>query len=399
MLLGSWVALVGCGVAPAPTGRLARMAGTDPQAASSAAIAEAAPATVVQLPPVESDAVADDKAGAGPVASDAAPTTQPAPSGRTYTVDAMVGQVNGESVYAGEVLNPIDAQLRALRRSVGAREFMEQAARLVRGQLDQVVLDRLILAEAESKLNEEERYRLRMIMADIRAELVRRHGQGSEQLASAVLAEKTGFDLQQTLRRERQRLLIGTYQQRYLLPKIDVSRMDVEREYQTNAAVYRPRPTRTLRMIVVDEPAAAETVSRRLAEGEPFTDVASDAALNGYKPADAGLFAQALVDTEVFGEAQLNAAVAALGEGESAGPLTLADGRQAWLFVEALAQGEARSLQDVQIDIERKLRDRQVQVLTMQERRRLLAEGSYDPIARMQSQVMEVARDRYLAPR
>lgn len=422
--------LPGCGGAPAPSSRLARMAGTDRSAPRATDPREGAiEAVMVQpadskrvsepamMPTASSDGAGhanlasasdENEWGAGsaspvspasPALATASNAAAPARGGRWYTVDAMVGQVNGESVYASEVLNPIDGQLRALSQSVRPREFVEQASRLVRGQLDQVVLDRLILAEAEAQLSLDEQARLRMIMADIRAELVRKHGQGSAELADGVLQEKTGFGLDQTLRRERQKLLIGTYQQRHVMPKIDVSRADIEREYESNLEMYRPHPARTVRMIVVADAETAGAVEQALNDGQSFAEVAADDTVNTYKPSDAGLFAEGLTDTEVFGEAQLNEAVASLGAGEFAGPMTLGDNRQAWLCVETIERREARSLQDAQMEIEQRLRQRQLQLLTMQERRRLMAEGSYDPIGRMASEVMEILRDRYLAAR
>lgn len=380
----------GCGQ-PVPTNPMAKKVGAHQASTTPAASASSAAPAVIVIPPPSAQ---EDAAVANP-----APSPEPdaaEPRGRTYTVDAMVGQVNGESVYVGDVLDPLAAQLQALRRSVPPQQFVEQASRLVRAQLELIVLDRLILAEAERELTDEERQRLRYILNDIRAELIRKHGRGSEQAADAVLREKTGFDLEQTLRRERQKVLVGTYQQRHLVPRIDVSRADIEREYQSARDVYQPQPARKVRMIMVADPTVAEGVGQRLADGQRFEDVAADATLNLYKPDQGGLFAEALTDTQVFGEAPLNEAMASLEAGQTAGPLAMADGRQVWLHVESISQSEARSLQDVQLEIERRLRERQAQILTMEQRRRLLLEGSYDPVARMAAQVMDVVRDRYL---
>lgn len=388
-LLAAIVMLSGCG-APLPANPMARRVGAYEASTTPASSPAVEPAVIVIAPPSAPEQSAEEAAPASP------PTEASSPRGRTYTVDAMVGQVNGESVYVRDVLDPIDAQLRALHRSVSAQQFVEQAGRLVRAQLEQIVLDRLILAQAESELTADERDRLRHIVSDIRAELIRRHGRGSEQLADATLGEKTGYGLEQTLRRERQKLLIGMYQQRHLVPRIDVSRADVEREYRAAGDQYRPAPARKVRMILVEAAASVERISRLLEDGEPFAQVASDASLNLYKPSEGGLFAEALTDTQVFGEAALNEALAGLEAGRTAGPLAMADGRQVWLHVESISQGEARSLQDAQMEIERRLRERQAQVLTMQHRRELLLEGSYDPIPQMASQVMEIVRDRYL---
>ena len=67
-----------------------------------------------------------------------------------YTVDAMVGQVNGKPIYASTVFESIFEQLAALGRSLPRAEFRQRAGQLIEARLGQIVTDALILGEAES---------------------------------------------------------------------------------------------------------------------------------------------------------------------------------------------------------------------------------------------------------
>ncbi|MCC7204531.1 MAG: peptidyl-prolyl cis-trans isomerase [Phycisphaeraceae bacterium] len=321
--------------------------------------------------------------------SPAAPMAGPA-----YTIEALVGQVNGRPVYAGRILDPIDEQLRALVRTQPPQQFVRKARELIASRVDQVIFDQLILGEAERMLSDRQRDGLRYSLKEKRAELVRKHGRGSEQIADKVLLDTTGKDLVQTLREERERMLVQNYTAQQIVPKIDVTRSDIERYYQQNIEQYQPAPQRTIHMIVADAE-HAPTVAQRLAAGESFLTLAADAAVNTYRPAQAGLFAEKAAGSKIFENADLNAATLALKPGGHTQGMPLED-HTVWVHVDKIEQSRARSLQDVQAEIEHHLRAQQLQVLTIQYRRRLLKDGSFTPQDQMINAVMEVALSRYM---
>ncbi|MCC7408238.1 MAG: peptidyl-prolyl cis-trans isomerase [Phycisphaeraceae bacterium] len=322
------------------------------------------------------------------------PASETAMAGPAYTIEALVGQVNGRPVYAGRILDPIDEQLKALSRTQPPQQFVRKARELIATRVDQVIFDQLILGEAERMLSDRQRDGLRYSLKEKRSELVRKHGRGSEQIADKVLLDTTGKDLVQTLREERERLLVQNYTAQQIVPKIDVTRSDIERYYQQNIEQYQPAPQRTIHMIVADAE-HAPAVAERLVAGESFLTLAADAEVNTYRPAQAGLFAEKATGEKIIENADLNAATLALEAGRHTQGTPLED-HTVWVYVEKIEQSPARTLQEVQAEIELHLRSQQLQVLTMQYRRRLLKDGSFTPQDQMINAVMEVALSRYM---
>src|SRR5699024_10537599 len=77
----------------------------------------------------------------------------PPASGPAYPVDGMIGQVNGQAIYADAVLKPISAQLKALSKRVSPSEFIKRAKQLIENRLRQIVADNLILGQAMRDLD------------------------------------------------------------------------------------------------------------------------------------------------------------------------------------------------------------------------------------------------------
>lgn len=315
-----------------------------------------------------------------------------APDPEVYTLDAMVGQVNGQAIYVGTVLEPISDQLTSLGRTLPPTVFRDRARGLIMAQLDQIVTDKLIVGEAERDLAEDERAGLKKYMDERRAELIRKYGRGSETLADRTLLEQSGRGLEQSLRELRQRVVVQRYLQQKLMPKINVTRRDIERHYHENREKFNPPLGRTLRIIRVVDRQQAEAVDRRLAAGESFQTLAREP-INTYRPSDGGLMGGTTGD-KVFGDAALNEAMVAAGEGRHS-PRVEAEGAWWWVRVEAVDRPPGRSLHEVQTQIEQLLRAQRFQALTMEYRQQLYREGSYNPLDQMAMMVLEVAVNRY----
>ncbi len=144
-LLSLWFGASGCADSPQP-------------AETQQPAARAVAAQAVASPKVEA---ADSDAAAPAASADSAssPTPQPA-----YKVAGMVGQVNGQAIYADDVFEPMHEQLRALGQSLSRQDFRQRAEVLIRGRLDQIMTDSLILGEAQRDLSERERQGLKRIM-------------------------------------------------------------------------------------------------------------------------------------------------------------------------------------------------------------------------------------------
>ncbi|MEX1017302.1 MAG: peptidylprolyl isomerase [Phycisphaeraceae bacterium] len=299
-----------------------------------------------------------------------------------YTMDGMIGQVNGRPIYARTVFEPIADQLRAIARQTSRAQFRNEAARLIAAQLDQIVTDALVLGAAERDLSEQERLGLRQMIQQRREELMRQHGQGSLALAEATLRRETGMGLDATLENFRQEVLIQRYLRRQLFPRINVTRRDIRRYYYDNLEQFNPQGQRVVELIRVRERAEADRIAAELEAGTEFARVAEDVRRLD-APGEAPL-----------AHTSLNEVMAELAAGEHAGPVEA--GEAFWFIrVAELDDAEQRSLRDAQLEIENRLRNQQFRLLSEQYRRDLFAEGSYNPIDQMTASLLEIAMSRY----
>ena len=310
-----------------------------------------------------------------------------------YTVDAMVGQVNGKPIYASTVFESIFEQLAALGRSLPRGEFRQRAGQLIEARLGQMVTDALILGEAESGLTAQEYAGLQNIIKQQREELIRFWGKGSVALAQVNLVRQTSRDLDQTLAETRQRFLVQRYLREELFPKINVVRKDVERYYNDHINEYNPPTSRTLRLIRVGDVADADQIDRALGQGQSFEQVAS-LPINTYRLTDAGRMSEKAQGDQVFGQPPLNEAMLRTGVGEHS-PRIRVEETYWWIGVEAIDTTPGRSLTEVQLEIESQLRRQRFQELTRQYRQELFKTGSYNPLGEMSQALLEVAMSRF----
>ena len=315
------------------------------------------------------------------------------PLDSTYTIDGMVGHVNGQPIYATEAFEPIQEQLAELGRSQPASEFRARAAQLIQGRLQQLIVDSLILGEAERDLSEQEQTGLLALLAQRREEFIRFWGKGSVALAEENIVRETGRSLDETITDTRERLLVQRYLRQRLWPKINVTRKNIERYYADHIDEYNPPPVRVIRLIRTKDPADARSIDDMLRIGAPFEEVASTKA-NRYRPAEGGLVSENAVGDSVFGNEDLNAALAKIGPGEHSRRIKVGNG-YCWVYYESRQSEPARSLVEAQLEIEDLLRRREFQRLTQEYRRELIETGSYTSIEDMGTSLLDIAMTRY----
>ena len=309
-----------------------------------------------------------------------------------YPLDAMVGQVNGRPIFARRVLGPLHEELVNLGEQLPAPMFRDQAAGLIAGQLDQIVTEALILAEAERDLTRRERQGVAHMVREHERELIRRHGRGSRALADATLLERTGRNLAQSLRDYREAVIVQRHVHKHLHPRVNVTRRHIQRHYDQNRDTYQPPARRTLRVILVGDTTEAAAVTERLDDGEPFHDIAADESLNAYRAHDGGELA--VTGSDPLAHAALNEALARLEPGKHVGPIR--GGESYWfLTLEKVEQPPTRTLREAQLEIQRRLEREQFERLSRNYRDQLYETGSYNPIPEMADALLEIAVTRY----
>lgn len=330
----------------------------------------------------------------------AAPTTQSASSNdgqpRVFTLDAMVGQVNGRAIYANTVFEPIGPQLAALGRTLPPSVFKQRAAELIVGQLQTLVTNALILGEAERDLSVQERHGLLAMLQTRREELLRQLGEGSESVADEVSFNRTGKNVSEQVKDYREQVIVGRYISNQVRTKINVSRKDIERYYESHRAEFNPPPGRTIRLIMTSSADDADHLEKLLATGTSFDEVAKSSA-NKYRPAQGGLMADRITGDKFSGFDALNQAMLKLKAGQHS-PRLAAGGSHWWIKVETYDSGKGRSLEEVQLEVRYLLEDQQRNALGMAFRRKLLDEGSYNPVNEMAIALVDIAMSRYSQP-
>jgi len=317
----------------------------------------------------------------------------------------MVGQVNGRPIFASEVFRELDESvLDRLGQTLPPSQFRLETEKKIVAHLRSRVFNTLILAEAERDLSDPERAGLQQMKAKQRDKLIARYGAGSLREAEIAIVQQTNLTLEQTLENWRQKLLIDRLKYTKLQPKVHVSRRDIERYYAQNHAEFNPPPSVTVRMILVESPAAADTVDAALAAGTPFAEVAQKHSI--IRADQGGLLPTYRLKgpLDQFNELRLpalNEAVRTLKKGEHSPRQGVKIGSSdgfGWVMLEDLQTGEAKPLKAVYLQIENRLRNDQYDRLLREYYAQLLKEGNYTPLEEMVGRLLEIAVSRFSQP-
>lgn len=332
----------------------------------------------------------------GPTHNTAEPATKPR-TDRALPVDAMVGHINGEAVYADQIFDVnLVAQLESFGRRFEGEEFRSAAGSVIQDRLQGIIINKLILGEAERNLKEAQRRGIEYRIQSEREELLRFYGQGSLAKAKAEFRKQRDKELDQHLVDFREELVIGSYIRSKVVPKIVVNQRDVERYYADNIDRYQQPDQRVIRLIIAADAAAATRIEQRLSNGQAFEKVAGDPELNRYNPTISGMFnsGNPVAGNAVTNQEPVNDAILSLKSGEHAGPIQ-ADSKTFFVQVVERTEGMKIALADAQIDIEQKLRATQFETYALRFRLDLLKRGSYSDPAEMGNKLLEIAMARY----
>ncbi len=338
--------------------------------------------------------LAEDTPG-GSVSTDANLSDEPpAQSTRTagpLPIDGMIGQINGQPVYADDILADLEPALRALgqRESTGA--FRAQAREEIDQAVRSMLVNALILGEAERALTEHQWNGVRFMQNQKRQELLRQHGQGSIAVAERNLFELTGRTLRETLDRYRDGLITDSYVRQNLSSRVNVSRRDIERYYRDHNDQFNTPTQRDLTLVVVDGQESADVVLSELNHGVAFKDIAA----GPLNQLEGGGVLTGITGDAPFGRPAVEEAMAELSPQDWAGPIDVGDGRFWFVWVDAKEDGRNMSLIDAQAVIERSLQEAQFNLLTNEFKERLLREGSYESPERMIDALVDIAASRY----
>lgn len=314
-------------------------------------------------------------------------------SARSYSVDGMIGQVNGRAIYTNAVLDePMRETLARWGRELPRDTFRQRAAERIAVKLNGMVTDALVYGEAQRDLSDAERQGLVVAESNYREQLLREYGQGSPALAEANLIEQTGLNLDQTIEQWREAAVVSRYMRQKLTPKVNVTRRDIKRYYQENYDRFNAPEQRTIRVIQTMSPEDADHVRAALDEGASFAEIAEDSR-NLFR-ADSGGLMGVMAGDQLFADAGVNEATLALEAGECVGPIEV-DGKSWFVCVEDIQQPKGQTLMEAQTQIQSILYEQQLREHSERYREHLFEVGSYNSIEKMTMTLLEIATDRY----
>jgi hypothetical protein len=321
---------------------------------------------------------------------------RPTRPGEKVIVDSLVGHVNGRPVFADDFLEPIeDRLLRAAEQTTGVQRQQVFRA-IINDWLRDVVTNELLLAEAEASLSADEQRGLLAWLRMMYDEEIRRGG--GTRSGAERRRQESGEDLDQYLGTQKDMVLIHQLQLQKIQPRVIVSWRDIEREYQRRYEDFNPPATVTLariRLNPVTQAALVDDVNRRLADGEPFSEIAEELGFaNGGVWETFEMGPGGITDIEV-GDV-MKQALEGLEQGDTSEPFALGSGTL-WLYVVEIQRPPARSIYDpeVQIGLRNAIQARRGQAEWSRYVNSLMQRGVYDELEEMAERLYRIAMLRY----
>jgi len=319
--------------------------------------------------------------------------------GQSWTVDALVGQINGRPVYASKFLQPLEDRIMRIVAEMPRAQAQQEIARVVADRFQQQVNSELVIAEAESMLTPDNQQGVLAWLKDVQEQTTASYG-GNRTAATRSLEQQFGMTMEQYLNERRDEALANQLLQRRIEPRTIVSWRDVEREYAANEAEFNPQPTITVGRIAVrtSDEAKVKDIGDRLAAGEAFSAVAEVAgvqqggAWREFKLPEGGLAQLEDLNPEV------RTALLAIQPGTATAPLRQGSST-VWFTILASQRGESKSIFDARLQL--LLRASIAERRSIRERMRYLnglrQRWISQNIQTMQDRLVRIAWDRYLS--
>lgn len=360
------------------------------------------PAVITQTPEAASEGITDV------VAAPSAPAVANAigqPVGSPVLVDAKIGDVNGQPIFASTffdvgapTLEALGPGLAAKARQMPRDQWNGYAQQQIAERLDSFIRDELLRAEALSSLTPEQKQGFFAFIQNIQEDMRRESG-GSREAMKRQIEEREGITADQWTSKREQRELITFQIAQKILKRVNVSWREIAQAYNGRFRDRFQHPPRfKYRLVTIPADAAADQArfAEELAKGRPFPELAADRTLNRYSPATGGLEEREVTGevaaAELFPDPALNAAAKELEETRWAGPLPVGSS-MAWVYLEEVER--SRELYEAQREIENSLREQRFQEALGKYVQRLRGRASVTSIPEMRARLFQIAQERY----
>lgn len=318
-------------------------------------------------------------------------------AGEKWTIDSLVGQINGRPVYASQFMQSIEDRILRIVAENPRQRSQRLIEELVAERFQQYINNELIIAEAEGMLSPEMQAGVFAWLQGIQEQTVAGYG-GNRASASQSLQDQFGMTMEQYLREKRDEALAQDLLRRRVKPRTIVSWRDVERQYGLLEKDYNPQPRITIGRIKLtpsDEALIAD-VESRLARAETFSQVATALALP-----DGGAWQQfqlppnGLEGLELAQE--IRTALASVAQGTVTAPIRKPTSVTWYCVIDVLQQTQ-RSIFDpvLQRQLRRALEDQRGRYEQFRYLRSLRDRWVTNDIDQMTLRLTRIAWDRYL---
>lgn len=340
------------------------------------------------------------------------PNAEATPVRKPVLIDAKIGEINGRPVRVNEVLLGRNLEpafiAKAAEPNMTRGAWLADVQQNIRRELEWMLQDELLRAEALASLKPEQRMGLRYIVQEM-SEDMRRQARGSRAEAERRLREEGKASTFSEMERKREAQLLVDYQlQEKIRRRVRVSWKDVRLYYERNFEVFNPPAEAYLRLIRVPANRADDVarIQAALDAGTPFEQVAR-LPENTYNAAAGGAQERPITFSGNLSEAKLEVVesmattIRTLSPGEfNRQPIEFVRGGgnvdRMWIYLDSVRQRN-RPLSDR--DVQREIADLLSKQLTEKEIQlhisRLMERASFTDLETMTRRLVEIAADRY----
>ena len=196
--------------------------------------------------------------------------------GEKWTIESLIGQINGRPVYAGKFMTSIEDRILRIVAENPPGSAQRLIEKLIQDRFQQYINNELIISEAEGMLSPEMQAGIFAWIQSIQEQTVAGNG-GNRTSASQSIEDQFGMNMEQYLKEKRDEALASDLLRRRVEPRTIVSWRDVERQYSMLEKEFNPEPRITIGRIrlQVSDQLEIQNVQERFKRGETFAQVAT----------------------------------------------------------------------------------------------------------------------------
>jgi hypothetical protein len=360
---------------------------------------------------------------------DAGTPLAPVRANESFTMNALLGYVNSRPMFVGDMLRPIDDDLRRMARQArDVGDFRREARSAIESQMRRQVSEVLIHSAAKAALTDEDKQRVEIFLNKQRFELLSKYG-GSQAMADQAL-RAIGSSVEKDMEDKRRQLIVEMYLHKQLWPRVVVTRQMVLEDYEKDpkkwtqeaeielftltlpVARFLHEPTTTgTKGPLIANPTAEQIANARSAtlalareliarfkKGEDWARLAEDNSVDSHAQDFGGRWPKVRKGSMANEEAEKRAfALSADTVGE---PLLIEDKNPAKSAVMVIRVGQKKDAQtvsfaDAQDEIRNRLREQQYHQLSDAYMAKLYRDAAVEAVDRMVDVAVDAAVARY----